>query len=329
MLILWILIFCFSLFILIKSADYFTESAEKIGLALKISPFIIGVTIISIGTSLPELATSIIATINNQTEIVAATAIGANIINILLIIGLAAIVAGKLVVKRSLLEVELPILSAATALIVVMLWDKQVTMGEGIVAILGYIVYGFYTVRTDKEERKKPEGIIPGEDIPVTRKHRYHLRKRHKEFNWKLIAVFVFSLIFLYFAAEWTVKSISEIALLIGVPASLVVMSAMVLGTSSPELVVAVGAARKGKYEISMGTIFGSNIFNILIVIGIPSLIRTLTVDQATFSVGLPFIVGATFLYVFSSISRKIYSAEGFLYLLIFVLFIAKLFGLF
>jgi cation:H+ antiporter len=317
------------MFVLIKSADYFTESAEKIGLVLKISPFVIGVTIISIGTSLPELATSVMAAIKNQTEIVAATAIGANIINILLIIGLSAMVAGRLVVKRSLLELELPILSAATALIVVILWDKQITIGEGIVAILGYMVYGFYTLKTDKEEKKKPEGIIPGEDIPTTRKHRYYLQKKHREFNWKLVVILFLSLIFLYFAAEWTVKSIAEIALLIGIPTSLVVMSAMVIGTSSPELVVAVGAAKGGKYEISLGTIFGSNIFNILIVIGIPSLIRTLALDQSTFSVGLPFIIGATFLYVFSSISGKIYRAEGFLYLLIFILYIAKLFGLF
>ena len=108
MLLLWIIIFCVSLFILIKAADYFTESAEKIGYMLKISPFIVGVTIISIGTSLPELATSIIAIIQNQTEIVVANAIGSNIANILLIVGLTALISVRLVVKRSLIDIDLP-----------------------------------------------------------------------------------------------------------------------------------------------------------------------------------------------------------------------------
>ncbi|MBU1130937.1 calcium/sodium antiporter [Patescibacteria group bacterium] len=329
MLFLWIIIFCASLFILIKAADYFTESAEKIGLVLKISPFIVGVTIISIGTSLPELATSIIAVIRDQTEIVAANAIGSNIANILLIIGIAALVAGKLVVKRSLIDIDLPLLAAATALIAVILWDKQVTMGEGIVAILGYIVYAAYTIKDDKEKRKRPEGIVPGEDIPATREHRHHFRKKHRELNLKLIFVLIFSIVFIYFGADWTIRSIVNIAELIGVSSSLIVMSAMAIGTSLPELVVSVGAARKGKFELALGNVFGSNIFNILMVIGIPSLFKTLKVDEATFAVGLPFVIGATILYIFSGISKKIHNWEGMMYLLIYVLFIAKLFGLF
>jgi len=329
MLFIWILIFCVSLFILIKAADYFTEGAEKIGLALKISPFIIGVTIISIGTSLPELATSIIAIIKGQTEIVAANALGSNIANILLVIGFSAIVAGKLAVKRSLIDADLPLLAAATALIVVVLWDKQVTWGEGIVAILGYVVYAAYTIKADKEEKLKPEGIMPGEDIPATRERRHHHRKKHREFNLKLIAVLIFSALFIYFGAEWTIKSITEIAIIIGIPSSMIAMSAMAVGTSLPELIVSVGAARKGKYEIALGNVFGSNIFNVLMVIGIPSLFKTLTVDQSTFSLGIPFLIGATILYIFSGISKKIHNWEGMMYLLIYILFVAKLFGIF
>jgi len=329
MLYIWIVIFCVSLFILIKAADYFTESAEKIGLALKISPFIIGVTIISIGTSLPELATSIIAVIKNQTEIVAANAIGSNIANILLIVGLSALVAGKLVVRRSLIDIDLPLLASATALIVVVLWDKQVTMGEGIVAILGYTVYAAYNIKDDKEKKTKPEGIMPGEDIPATREFRHHFRKRIRDWNIKLPAILLCSVIFIYFGADWTIKAITEIALIIGIPSSLVVMSAMAVGTSLPELVVSVGAARKGKFEIALGNVFGSNIFNILMVIGIPALFKTLTVDNITYAVGIPFVVGSTVLYVFSGISKRIYNWEGMMYLLIYVLFLAKLFGLF
>ena len=157
MLLIWIAVFCISLFVLIKAADYFTESAEKIGLAFKISPFVLGVTVISIGTSLPELATSLIAVFKNQTEIVAANALGSNIANILLVVGIAAIVAGTLKVKRSLIDIDLPLLVAATSLIIIIMWDRQVTLGEGIVAVLGYMVYAAYTIKGEKEEKK---GIV-------------------------------------------------------------------------------------------------------------------------------------------------------------------------
>ncbi|MBT3690489.1 calcium/sodium antiporter [bacterium] len=329
MLLLWIIIFCVSLFILIKAADYFTESAEKIGYMLKISPFIVGVTIISIGTSLPELATSIIAIIQNQTEIVVANAIGSNIANILLIVGLTALISGRLVVKRSLIDIDLPLLATATALIVIILWDKQVLFGEGIICILGYIVYAAYTIKEGREEKTKLEGIVPGEDIPATREKRHQSRKKRQDHTFKLIFILIFSSIFIYLGAEWTIKSIIEIATSIGIPTSLVVMSAMAIGTSLPELVVSIGAARRGKFEIALGNIFGSNIFNILVVIGIPSLFKTLVIDEITFMVGIPFVIGATVLYIFSGISKKIHNWEGMMYLLIYVLFLAKLFNLF
>ena len=118
MVIFWIIIFILSLALLVKSADWFVESSEKIGLALKISPFIIGVTIVAIGTSFPELASSIAAVFKGATEIVAANALGSNIANILLIVGLSAVVARRLIVRRSLIDLDAPLLGVATFLFV-------------------------------------------------------------------------------------------------------------------------------------------------------------------------------------------------------------------
>lgn len=329
MLVIWILIFCVSLFILIKAADFFTESAEKIGLIFKISPFILGVTIITFGTTLPELSTAIIAVIKNQTEIAVANAIGSNITNILLIVGFLAIISRGLKVKRSIIDIELPFLTAATALIVIILWDKQVTIGEGIVAILGYITYAACIIRSGRKLGSSREGILPGEDIPVTREHRYYHCKKRLTFGFGLVVAIIISAIFVYFSAKFTIISMNAIALAIGIPISLVTMSALALGTSLPELAVSYIAVRKGKYEIALGNVFGANIFNVLMVIGIPALFKNLTVDEATFAVGIPFIIGATVLYIFSGISREIRRFDGVMYLLIYVLFIAKLFGLF
>jgi len=330
MLIMWILIFCFSLFILIKASDYFTESAEKIGLAFKISPFIIGVTIISIGTSLPELATSLVAIFKDQTEIVAANAIGSNIANILLVVGISAIVAGSLKVKRSLIDIDLPLLITATALIIVIMWDKQVTMGEGIVAIIGYLVYAGYTLQGPKEESSDPEGILPGEDIPATREQRHHyMTKKWSKLSFNVIAFLVISIVAIYFSADWTVKSILKISELLSINSSVITMIILAIGTSLPELVVSIGAVRKKKFEIALGNVFGSNIFNGLMVLGIPSLFKTLTIDEVTFSIGIPFLIGATLIYTFSGISKKVHKWEGMMYILIYILFVVKVMGLF
>ncbi len=104
--IIWFIIFLVSLALLVKSADWLVESAEKIGLALKISPFIIGVTVVSIGTSFPEVASSIIAVLKGASEIVVANAVGSNITNILLVVGLSAVAAKTLIVKRSLIDLD-------------------------------------------------------------------------------------------------------------------------------------------------------------------------------------------------------------------------------
>ncbi|HLC64028.1 MAG TPA: calcium/sodium antiporter [Patescibacteria group bacterium] len=329
MLLIWILIFCVSLFVLIKAADYFTESAEKIGLAFKISPLVLGVTIISIGTSLPELGTALIAVFKGQTEIVAATALGSNIANILLVVGIAAIVAGTLKVRRSLINIDLPFLVSATALITIIMWDKQVTLGEGLIAVLGYIVYAAYAIRGEREEKTEPGGIIPGEDIPATREKRHHHRKKNRLFNFNLVLVLIFSVIALYFGAEWTIRSIQQLSALFNIQSSIVAMIVLAVGTSLPELVVSVQAVRKKKFEIALGNVFGSNIFNVLVIMGIPAFFKTLAIDEVTFSIGIPFLIGATVLYAFSGISKKINKWEGMMYLLIYLLFVAKLIGFF
>lgn len=329
MLIIWAVIFCLALFILIKAADYFTEAAEKIGLNLKISPFIIGVTVVAIGTSLPELATSLLAVFRGHSEVVAANALGSNITNILLIIGICALVAGVLKVKHTIINLDLPLLAAATGLITVILWDQQVTTGEGIVALLSYLVYAAYLIKVQRHEAGKKEGFIPGQDIPASREKRHLQRTKKLKFNWQLIFYLIISVIAIYFGADWVVKAILNIAAILNVPSSIAVMIGVGAGTSLPELIVSLVAVKKKQYEIALGNIFGSNIFNVLVVIGIPSLFGTLKVDDQTFSVGIPFLAGATLIYVVSILFKKIDRWEGGLYLAVYALFIAKLLNLF
>jgi len=330
--IFWIIVFIASLAVLVKSADVFTDNSEKVGLAFKIPSFIVGVTIVSIGTSLPELATSIIAVFRGSTEIVAANAIGSNVANIFLVVGFSAIVARRMSVKRSLINLDLPLLACATALLVFIVWDREINFWEGVIALLGYLVYAVYTISSSRE-RGNIDHKHKAADLPATRLDRLKVLKNiwNHPVKFKLepgvIVSMVVSAIFIYFSASYTIESIIQIAGILGIGASVIVMSAMAIGTSLPELAVSINAAKKRKYEIALGNIFGSNIFNALVVISIPAMFSTLKVDEATFLIGLPFIVGATVLYIFSGISRKIYNWEGAMYLLIYALFLMKVFG--
>jgi len=336
-LLFWIAVFIVSLVVLIKSADFFTESSEKVGIDLKIPPFIVGIAIVSIGTSLPELATSVVAVLKNETEIVAANAVGSNIANILLIIGIASVVARKMSIKRSLINLDLPLLACATTLAIFILLDGKVVFLEGFILLLTYVIYCFYIVSSGREREVLSHTARHEENIHENSHHHRKetkLKTFKKFWNYKpkieigVILTLIISAIFICLGANYTVESIVKISEILNIGTSLVAMSAVSIGTSLPELVVSVGAVMKKKYEIALGNVFGSNIFNTLIVIGVPALICDLKVDDVTYSIGIPFLIGATVLYVFSGISRKIYNWEGMMYLIIYALFLIKIFGI-
>jgi len=312
-LILWIGAFIISLAVLIKAADIFTESASKLGGILGLSQFVIGVTIVSVGTSLPELASSISAVLKGVTEMVAGNVIGSNIANILLVVGLATIFSkkGRLEVTRNLINLDLPLLAGSGIILMLMfLWDGKITFGEGIIALIGYAVYLHYALK-HKEGRQEKEKI------------------KKEKLDIKIILGLVLGAIFIYYGANYAIESVVKISEILNIGTAVIALSAVAIGTSLPEIFVSVSAARKGQDEIALGNIFGSNLFNGFVVLGIPALIKTLDVTPAVLSIAIPFFIAATLLYVISGITRKIYKWEGAMYLLIYILFIVKLFNLF
>jgi len=329
MLIFWILIFILSLVILVKSADWFVESAEKIGLALKISPFIVGMTIIAIGTSFPELASSIAATLKGATEIVAANTVGSNVANILLIVGLSAVAARALIVRRSLIDLDAPLLGVATSLFIFVMWDKEIVFGEGILLIFGFLIYLLYTIFHRREPEETPEAVEILPSRVERREIEAKIGKKPEKLNFRVFLFLILGMAGLAVGANYTIEAMLKISDILKIATSLVAITALAIGTSLPELVVSIQAASKKKYEIALGNIFGSNVFNILLVAGIPALIRPLVVDELTFRIGLPFLVIATLLFIISGISRRIHIWEGAMYLLLYILFIVKLCGLF
>jgi len=332
MLIFWILVFIFSLALVVKSADWLVESSEKIALALKISPFIIGITLVGFGTSLPELTTALAATLKESTEVVVANVIGSNIFNILFIVGLSAIVAGELTVKRSLIDLDAPLLAASTILFIFICADKKIVFGEGILLLLASLAYNLYTVLERKEARDETPGIVEVFPSPKERKREIEIETkatRTEKLNFKVFLFLILGIVALIFGSNWTIEALLKISELTKFGVSLISIIALAAGTSLPELAVSVRAAAQKKYEISLGNIFGSNVFNALVVAGIPALIRPLIIDNLTYLIGLPFLVVATLLFIISGISQKIHNWEGVMYLLLYILFIIKLNGLF
>jgi len=334
MLVIWSLVFIVSLVLLIKGADWLVESSEKIGVALKISPFIIGVTLVALGTSLPELASSLAAVFKDATEIVAANVVGSNIANILLIVGFSALATKSfLAVRRSLIDIDLPLLAAVTVLFGFIIWDGKITRPEGLLLLLAFLVYLLYTFfqRGIEQEEPLPEELPPGEIFEVlpSRIDRRKVKTPIEKLNFKVFFFLILGVVFLTIGANYLIDSVLKLAEILEIGVSVIAIFAVAVGTSLPELVVSVRAAAQKKYEIALGNIFGSNVFNALVVIGIPSLIKPLLVDSITFQIGFPFMVVATILLVISGITRRISIWEGAMFLLIYLLFLAKLFGWF
>ncbi len=324
-LIFWAVIFIISLLVLLKGADWLVIGAERIGLAIGLSPFIVGVVIVGIGTSFPELFSSLAAVFKGVPEVVAANVIGSNIANILLIVGISAIFGRGLVVTKNLIDLDLPLLAIGTVLFLGVVWDKQITIGESILMLLTYFVYFLYTILyKEKEEEisENSEVLLKGE-INITKEVNAH-KLRFKDFF-----MVIFGILGIFLGAKYLIEALVNLSLILNVATGLITITAVAVGTSFPELLVSVKAAYDKKHEISLGNIFGSNIFNAFVVTGLPGIFSRLPVDEKTFYVGVPTMAIVTLLFVISGISRKIHIWEGAFYVSAYVLFIAKLFSLF
>jgi cation:H+ antiporter len=311
---LWIIVFIVSLLALVKSADWFTRGAEEVGLFFGLSQFVLGVTLVAIGTSLPELISSVFAVAQGSPEIVIGNVVGANISNLFLVLGLAAVVAGRLTVNYAIVKVDLPIFVSAAALLGLSALDGTISRFEGAVLLAGAFIYGVYGARAARRNStpRSDEGPRPA---------RLRLRA---------LVQIVGGAAVLYFAAEYTIRSVVELSTIFGVGADLIAITVLSLGTTLPEMVVSVVVTRRGKPEIAVGNVLGSCVFNAFAVAGLPALISPLPITDTVLKVGLPFVAVATALYFFFvAHDREVTRWEGMLLALFYVLFIGKLFAAF
>ena len=241
--------------LLVKGADWFVEGAAGIAKKLGIPQLVIGLTIVAMGTSLPETAVSITAALNSNSGITIGNIVGSNIFNILIILGITAVIT-NVAIQKSTLYYEIPFMIGITILMMIFgITDSKVTFVEGIIFWILFIMFLGYLFVMSKKGVVQEEG--EAKDIPV----------------WRCILFMLIGGIMVVKGSDFAVSGASEIARFFGMSERFIGLTIVAFGTSLPELVTSVTAAKKGNAGIAIGNIVGSNIFNILFIIGATTII--------------------------------------------------------
>ncbi len=296
--------------ILIKGADFFVDGASSVASNFKVSKMLIGLTIVAFGTSAPEFAVSVKSILSGNGDIVLGNVIGSNILNILLILGISSLI-HFLHVKNNTVKKELPITLLITTLFAVLLSDhlfdsritNSFTRSDGIVLLLFFLVFIYYLISMmrKKVDTSKDEQVIP---------------------LFRALLFTILGIVAIVLGSNMVVDSASAIALSLGVSQRMIGLTIIALGTSLPELVTSITATKKGEYDIAIGNVVGSNIFNIGIVIGLPVTIFG-GIGAITFnSIDLLVMVAsAILLFMFSFKDYKITKKEGIVFLVLFLVY--------
>lgn len=240
---------------LIKGADWFVDGASGVAERFGIPQLVIGLTIVAMGTSAPEAAVSITSALQGSAGITIGNVIGSNIMNVLVILGTAAIIT-PIAVGESTVKIEIPYMIAMTVLMMVFGYTgNEIVRWEGVVLWVAFLAYLLYLLRLAKMNKTETEEA--SEQKPV----------------WKLLLSVAVGVVLIVWGSDIAVDSATAIARIVGLSERFIGLTIVAFGTSLPELVTSVNAARKGKADIAIGNIVGSNIFNILFVVGTTALI--------------------------------------------------------
>ncbi|MCZ8335020.1 MAG: calcium/sodium antiporter [Rhodobacteraceae bacterium] len=265
------LLFVVGLVALFFGGEYLVRGASAIARKFNLSPMVIGLTIVGFGTSAPEMLVSVQAALADQPAIAIGNVLGSNIANILLILGLSALIAPLLIPVRKLWR-DLAFMLAATAVIWVMLLDGQVTRLDGVLLLAGLVVFlivAFVTGKSDEDQ--SIEGDIP---------------------QWKAWAFTLGGLVVLVIGARFLVESATDIARAFGISEAIIGLTIVAVGTSLPELATSVIAAIRKQTEIAVGNIVGSNIFNIFGILGTTAVLAPIPADPRFAAIDMPWAMG-------------------------------------
>jgi len=281
--------------LLVWSADRFVEGASVVALNLGVSTLIIGITIIGFGTSAPEILISLFSVFDGTPDLAIGNALGSNIANIGLILGATALFT-PVIFTSKLIRREFPILLIASGLLVWALWDAKLEFIEGLALLTALVAAMGYLIHFSKTDRNDPMSDELDDEIP-------HDVPTSKALVWTLIGLLV-----LVGSSKLLVWGAVNIATFLGVSELIIGLTIVALGTSLPELAAAIVAARKGELEMIMGNVIGSNLFNTLAVIGLPSIMVNFSVSSDAVSRDLPIMLALTMImFIFAQFPRNSY----------------------
>ncbi|HET6516844.1 MAG TPA: calcium/sodium antiporter [Nitrosopumilaceae archaeon] len=256
--------------VLYFGANWFVDGSVTIAKKLRISQIVIGLTIVAFGTSAPELAVNVSAALNGIPDVVMGNIVGSNILNVGLILGLSAIVS-PLLVKKVTIKKEVPIMIGVSIVLIMMSIDGVLSLIDGIILVAGVLFFVFFSYKSSKKEE------IDLEEVPAG------LKLEKANVMPKSILLLGIGLSLLTVGAFLTINNAVVLAKTIGVTERIIGLTLVAVGTSLPELTTSIIAAKKGHFDLSVGNIIGSNIFNILAILGISAAIIDISIADETF----------------------------------------------
>ena len=295
--------------LLIKGADFFVDGSSGIAKKLKIPSIIIGLTVVAMGTSLPEAAVSVSAGLQGKNSLAISNVLGSNLFNLMVVVGLCAIMS-PIIVKKDLVKRDIPI-SIGAAVIVMILGLVGTTMGrvDAIILLIAFIAFIFFIVAVALKARKSAMAIEEEDeykDRPL----------------WICLLFIIVGALAIILGGDMVVDSATKIAYWAGMSETLVGLTIVSVGTSLPELVTSVVAARKKEVELSLGNAIGSNVFNLLMILGLAGIISPLTVVVENIIDMIILIASSLIVWLVCWKKKKLGRLEGIIMVLIYVAFV-------
>lgn len=301
---------------MIIAGDFLVKGASRIAYQLHLSPLVVGLTIVAFGTSAPELFISLSSALKGSPDLALGNVIGSNICNLALVLGATALI-NPIKIQSNSIKIDWPVAMFSSLLLYFFISDLTLAYWEGLIFLSILIIYIVFLIKNSRKNTMALRELEKEVVIPAANKK--HL--------WLNILYIMLGMAGLYFGSEWFVGSAKILALDWGVSERVIGLSMVAFGTSVPELVTAVVASFKKETDLALGNLIGSNIFNILSILGITSLIKSIEVSQIILTVDMLWMLGITFVILPMMISKKIMSrAEGGLLVASYVYYIISVF---
>ena len=306
------LILIIGFFFLIKGADIFVEGAASIARKFNVPAMIIGLTIVAMGTSAPEAAVSITSSLAGQNDMSVANVVGSNFFNILMVLGVSAVIA-KLPVQKETIKKETPFLIIVSSMLLVFGLDLKMNRMEGLILLFVFVYFLISTVKRSKNS--VTENYDCSNEVAITTD-----TEISEEISMpKTILICIVGIAGIVIGGDMVVNSATSIAKSFGMSANLVGLTIVAVGTSLPEFVTSIVAIKKGETEIAIGNVIGSNLFNILLVLGLAVFINPITISMLAL-IDIAFMVAITILlYLFMKKDYSLVKKQGFILIAIYL----------